>query len=44
MYSLSFIKEAIVNVIHNDVAIIDGSLGTVKQLRRKLRANKSIKY
>ncbi|HBA04173.1 MAG TPA: hypothetical protein DCW51_09645 [Clostridium sp.] len=31
-----FIKEALVNVINEDVAIIDGSLGTVKQLKRKL--------
>lgn len=31
-----FIKEALVNVINDDVAIIDGSLGTVKQLKRKL--------
>ncbi|MEW8994115.1 glutamate racemase [Clostridium sp.] len=31
-----FIKEALVNVINDDVAIIDGSLGTVRQLKRKL--------
>lgn len=31
-----FVKEALRNVIHSDVAIIDGSLGTAKQLKRKL--------
>ena len=31
-----FIKEALINVINDEVAVIDGSLGTVKQLKRKL--------
>lgn len=32
-----FIKDALINVINEDVAIIDGSFGTVKQLKRQLR-------
>ncbi|MEG1870977.1 MAG: glutamate racemase [Peptostreptococcaceae bacterium] len=31
-----FIKEALRNVIHNEVAILDGSMGTSKQLKCKL--------
>lgn len=31
-----FVKEALVNVINDNIAIIDGSLGTVKQLKRML--------
>lgn len=31
-----FIKDALINVINDDVAIIDGSFGTVKQLKRVL--------
>lgn len=31
-----FIKDALINVIHEDIAVIDGSLGTVKQLKRML--------
>ena len=31
-----FIKNALINVINEDIAVIDGSLGTVKQLKRIL--------
>lgn len=31
-----FIKNSLVNIINDNVAIIDGSIGTVKQLRRML--------
>lgn len=31
-----FIKDALVNVINEDIAIVDGSHGTVKQLKRML--------
>lgn len=33
-----FIKEALLNVINKDVSIIDGSKGTVRQLKRMLKA------